>query len=1071
MLQELIAHADSEVESRPQRFEAVRQHLLMMRLRSWCEQLGVAGMYLRAACFSRFNDEERAWLQVGQDQDTAELDKLVQHLPPESLQKVPLPLYEKGPILWFVPLRREPSPKRLAHRSVLLVLVPNKSVASKIEAAVLRCAEEFELCLRCLRQWADHVAKSAMSQCLNQTRGHDNTLKELAHILGEHTRSDGVKIYLLRKHCEGPVVSVQAWDREQNEHSDQYPLDQTTGMADWVLNNGRWLLIDQPCGPKPDQKSQVLGLTAGPDQMLEAVQIEARRDRKGITQDCESTLLLYPLTMNDRVIGVVSIWRLGDWQQYPDGPALEPYDHLLDLPFLKHVTSVIAATTHWRVQRQIMRQKSEAIARLSKQMLTTEDPAKIHACVAEEAARLIGCKRSLLLLRDQDAFISVADWTHDAVDQRSKPRWFFTIHKKGKRNKATSGLRRHPDILEFSGKRLRFARKHRIIEFRSPLTDEAEGVLIPLFNKQVSANLNDQTVDAPFLLDTVKDFLQEASVFLKHYHQLYVDHFVKRFNETEDLSEQDPKQVLIQAAKFLRQCTQCDAVLVYRPTSEGLCITEVEPERLSMQGYAVPPDSLTAEAVSSLQTLRVRDVEDASDPQQHRMNLTLLKKVAERLGWQGVRSWMCFPVVINHKVVGVLKLLTRQGGAYLASWHEEMVHGIAHSASRQMEQLTQELVQHQLNEITSRLAAMVEPELSRAMTEQLTQWCQSVFSPNAGFAIFASVNATMIKRFAASAHLEQALLNHLEASSVESTQSLQVQDHYVHAQRIDVTGSALEGSFFFVKETPFTVGEQAYIAEATREMSVLLEKERNRHAIRREMSMFRHALIGPVLGLTNAAGELYDLVEAQGLDPAAEGYMANVEREAEAISLWQRNQRLYLSDEIDPIFRDYSLRKLFRQGKDRFEASFRKRGIKFLSKWMPKDNLVLRLDPDGMDLVFSNLLDNALKYGFYNRYVELGVSVKGPWVKVWVENIGHPIPPELMANIFKPGERMDWNDPIRPIHGTGLGLPMSQKVVKAHGGFIQCESHLAAKEPSGPDNIAPHRVRFTLQIPLKRMES
>ena len=65
---------------------------------------------------------------------------------------------------------------------------------------------------------------------------------------------------------------------------------------------------------------------------------------------------------------------------------------------------------------------------------------------------------------------------------------------------------------------------------------------------------------------------------------------------------------------------------------------------------------------------------------------------------------------------------------------------------------------------------------------------------------------------------------------------------------------------------------------------------------------------------------------------------------------------------------------------------------------------------------------------------------RGDRVAISVSDTGMGIPPESLPKIFTQFYRV--YHPGKEIKGTGLGLPIVQKIVTAHGGRIDVESEL-----------------------------
>lgn len=90
--------------------------------------------------------------------------------------------------------------------------------------------------------------------------------------------------------------------------------------------------------------------------------------------------------------------------------------------------------------------------------------------------------------------------------------------------------------------------------------------------------------------------------------------------------------------------------------------------------------------------------------------------------------------------------------------------------------------------------------------------------------------------------------------------------------------------------------------------------------------------------------------------------------------------------------------------------------------------------------LISNLLANSVQHGAAETPIRLFINADGHAVEFGVCNQGPPIPPALQAAMFDPLRRSSSNGMTRELGGLGLGLYISQEVVKAHGGCIVVSS-------------------------------
>ncbi len=115
------------------------------------------------------------------------------------------------------------------------------------------------------------------------------------------------------------------------------------------------------------------------------------------------------------------------------------------------------------------------------------------------------------------------------------------------------------------------------------------------------------------------------------------------------------------------------------------------------------------------------------------------------------------------------------------------------------------------------------------------------------------------------------------------------------------------------------------------------------------------------------------------------------------------------------------------------------RGIEFASTNAVEDGCFINADPVRLKQILVNLLTNAVKYNRDNGAVTVNSEcTRNGCIRVNVIDTGRGIGEDLLPLLFQPFERLGAEN--SDIEGTGIGLTVTQRLVKLMGGTIGVQS-------------------------------
>jgi signal transduction histidine kinase/pSer/pThr/pTyr-binding forkhead associated (FHA) protein len=161
---------------------------------------------------------------------------------------------------------------------------------------------------------------------------------------------------------------------------------------------------------------------------------------------------------------------------------------------------------------------------------------------------------------------------------------------------------------------------------------------------------------------------------------------------------------------------------------------------------------------------------------------------------------------------------------------------------------------------------------------------------------------------------------------------------------------------------------------------------------------------------------------------------------------------LSYSKEREPAIEETNLNDVVQEVVELLQGRLKESGAK-LEKRLQEDLPLVPADPEGLHRALLNILGNAIDAVEERKNPTVAVVTllegDGEWVRIVVVDNGVGIPLDKQPEIFKPFVSS------KGAKGTGLGLAVSRKILREHGGDILLQSHPGKGS------------KFILRLPLK----
>jgi signal transduction histidine kinase len=259
------------------------------------------------------------------------------------------------------------------------------------------------------------------------------------------------------------------------------------------------------------------------------------------------------------------------------------------------------------------------------------------------------------------------------------------------------------------------------------------------------------------------------------------------------------------------------------------------------------------------------------------------------------------------------------------------------------------------------------------------------------------------------------------------------------------------------------IAHQAALAvEETRYHQAMVQAERLA-AVGQTIAALSHHIKNILQGLHTGGGIVTDGLKDGDLAYVERGWKIVEKNQGKIAELVM--DMLSFSKEREPALEPTDLNAVARDVLEVVSGRAQEKGVRLETKL---DATLPRCpaDPEGIHRALLNIVTNALDAVEDAGAPRVAVTTRrepdGPWLRVDVTDNGGGIPPEKLRDIFRPFVS------TKGARGTGLGLAVSRKVLREHGGDILVESRPGQGSVFGLR--LPLRASPQSEISLPRMD-
>jgi len=490
---------------------------------------------------------------------------------------------------------------------------------------------------------------------------------------------------------------------------------------------------------------------------------------------------------------------------------------------------------------------------------------------------------------------------------------------------------------------------------------------------------------------------------------------------------------------------QNEADIIKSPlTSSGQAIGEVQvtqsPERPLTQDDIKLANTIAQQASLQIENLRLlaaaerarAEAEDATHQFTHRNWANFLDAIhnSERIGYaydQAAVEPFSDPAPVQYDHEEVMQVLDQQigrlfikGNKALTQEDKSLINSIAKQVGQQVENI-------RLLADASRARAEAE-EATRRLTRQNWENFTAEEEAVTGF-VYDSIKVSPLgnETIATAIDLEQPLMVRGESIGQLAVSGLS-----------NISQDAMEIASAIARQTSIHLETLRLTEELQKRARELKELDRLKSAFLANMSHELRTPLNSILGFTD--------VMLEGLDGELTEYMDN------DLRLIQKNGQhlLHLINDVLDMAKIESGRMNLHPEKFKIHDLFEDVNSITSSLATSKNTeLIVESESDAAIEVYAdntrikqvmiNIVNNAIKFTANGRISMRASMMDGARVLITVKDTGLGIPPDHLEAIFQEFTQVDTST-TRKAGGTGLGLPISRRLIEMHGGRLWAES-------------------------------